>query len=308
MLEDLLDVLIGSEPFERLLLERARPVIAHANAGRDFLLAAFSRAIEAPVLAIAPGPREAEALALGVAAFLGADRVAKFPAWEALPYEGISPSPEIAARRADAARRARAADGPFVLVTSALAALQVIAPGLGETQPLQLGSGLEFPPDSLAERLVELGYQRSDIVEHRGEFAVRGGIVDVFPGTARRPIRLDYDGDTVESLREFVPATQLSSGRVEAALVEPVAELISTPELRERAERLARRTSGRIGDWLVRFADGLYFEGMASLGAPLSERHETIADPDTLAGIELVESGSVGGRSLERFAEPLDML
>ena len=304
MLENLLDVLIDSEPFERLLLERARPVVAHAAAGRDFLLAAFSRAIDAPVLAIAPGPREAEALALGVAAFLGAERVAEFPAWEALPYEGISPSPEIAARRADAVRRARSADGPFVLITPALAALQVLAPGLGETPPLELHASIELAPDALAERLVELGYQRTDIVEHRGEFAVRGGIIDLFPGTARRPVRVDFDGDTVESLREFVPATQLSSGRVESARVEPVSELVSTPELRERAERLARRTSGRIGDWLVRFADGLHFEGMASLGALLSDRQRTIADvlPEG-SWVVLTQSRRTSDRAAQSYAE-----
>lgn len=304
MLENLLDVLISSEPFERLLLERARPAVAHASSGRDFLLAAFSRAIDAPVLAIAPGPREAETLALGVAAFLGAERVAEFPAWEALPYEGISPSPEIAARRAGAVRRARAADGPFVLVAPALATLHVLAPGLGETAPVQLATGAELALGTFAERLVELGYQRTDVVEHRGEFAVRGGIIDLFPGTARRPVRVDLEGDTVESLREFVPATQLSSGRIESALVEPVGELVSTAELRDRAERLARRTSGRIGDWLVRFAEGLHFEGMASIGALLADRPRTIADvlPEG-SWVVLTQSRRTLDRAAQSFAE-----
>jgi len=304
MLESLLDVLIGSEPFERLLLERARPVVAHAAAGRDFLVAAFSRAINAPILAIAPGPREAETLTVGVAAFLGADRVAEFPAWEALPHEGINPSPEIAARRAEAVRRARAADGPFILVTPALAALQVLAPGLGQTPPLELDTGVELAPDALAERLVELGYLRTDIVEHRGEFAVRGGIIDLFPGTARRPIRVEFDGDTIESLREFVPATQLSSSGVDNARAEAVSELVSTPELRERAERLARRTSGRIGDWLVRFAEGLHFEGVASLGALLTDRQTTIADvmPEG-SWVVLTQSRRTLDRAAQSYAE-----
>ena len=93
MLERLLDALIASEAFERLLLERARPILARADAGEDFLVAALARALEAPVLVVAPGPREAEQLAVGAEAWLGPEAAALLPAWEALPYEGIGPSP-----------------------------------------------------------------------------------------------------------------------------------------------------------------------------------------------------------------------
>ncbi|HEX9716541.1 MAG TPA: DEAD/DEAH box helicase, partial [Actinomycetota bacterium] len=267
-LDRLLDDLVRSEPFERLLLERARPVLARAAAGADFVVAAVARALDAPILAVGPGPREAEELAHGVGAFLGPERVALLPAWEALPYEGISPSPETAARRAGAVRALREASGPFVLVTPAHAALQGIAPTLGLVEPLVLSPGSPVAPDALAERLVELGYVRADVVEHRGEFAVRGGIVDVFPGTARRPVRAEFDGDDVESLREFVPATQFSTEPVRRAEVQPVRELLASAELREKAERLAPRFMDRFRDQLTRFADGLVFEGMEGL-APL---------------------------------------
>ena len=276
-MEELLDILIGSDPFEKVLLERARPVVAHATAGRDFFLAGFARALDAPVLAVTPGPRESEALAAGVAAFLGEDRVAELPAWEALPYEGISPSPEISARRASAIRRLRSASGPFVVVTPAHSAMQVISSSLGEEPELSLAKGTELAPDVLAERLVSLGYFRSDVVEHRGEFAVRGGIVDLFPGTARRPVRLDYDGDLIDDIREFVPATQLSSGGVAVVSVPPVRELVATEQAKERASLLARRSDGRLGESLQRFADGLLFEGMESLAPLLQEGVVTAA-------------------------------
>src|SRR5439155_608538 len=81
--------------------------------------------------------------------------------------------------------------------------------------PLQLSAGTSRPPDQLAARLVDLGYTRTDVVEHRGEFAVRGGIVDVFPSTARRPVRAEFYGDDIESLRQFSAATQLSTGRID---------------------------------------------------------------------------------------------
>ena len=130
------------------------------------------------------------------------------------------------------------------------------------------------PPDELAERLVAQGYTRSDVVEHRGEFAVRGGIVDVFPGTGRRPARAEFDGDQIESLRSFTPATQLSTDKAEAIAVHPVRELASTPEIRKRAAALAPKYVGRIADGLARLADGLEFEGMESFVTLVSPESE----------------------------------
>ena len=154
-LDQALEALIGSEPFERLLLERARPIVARAAAGEDLVAAAVATALESPVMAVAAGPREAEALAAEAASYLGDDRVAFLPAWEALPYEGIGPTPEIAARRADAVHRLRAASGAFVVVAPALAAMQGLIPTLGAIPPLELVAGLDLAPDSLADRLVD---------------------------------------------------------------------------------------------------------------------------------------------------------
>jgi len=269
VLEEALDLLIGSEPFDRLLASSARPLVARAEAGHDYVVAAVARALGAPVLAIASGPHEAEALARGVKAFLGPAHVALLPAWESLPYEGISPSPEIAARRARAACRARTSQGPFVLVTPVLAAIQGLSPTLGQAEPMHVGRGTVVAPDDLAERLVDLGYARTDLVEHRGEFAVRGGILDFFPGSARRPVRAEFFGDDIESLREFSPATQLSTDPVALVEVDPVRELLLTAEVRERAEQAAPRHQGRFRGGLARIADGLAFEGMEALAGLL---------------------------------------
>jgi transcription-repair coupling factor (superfamily II helicase) len=267
-LEALTQALSRSEPFERVLLARERPIEARAEAGEGAAVAALASALDGPVLAVAPGPREADALADEVAAFLGEHRTAHLPAWEALPYEGISPSPEVAARRADAIGALRRATGPFVLVTPVLAAMQAVIPTLGTTDPLDLTPGRELPPDALAERLEELGYRRVDVVEHRGEFAVRGGVVDVFPGTDRRPVRVDFWGDEVESLRAFTPSTQLSTDRLGHAAVGPVRELIPDAAIRARAAERAPDHVERFRDGLQRIADGLHPEGMETL-APL---------------------------------------
>ena len=278
MLEGLLDVLIGSEAFERLLLERARPILARADAGEDFLVAALARALEVPVLVVAPGPREAEQLAAGAQAWLGLEGAALLPAWEALPYEGIGPSPEVSARRAQAVRRLRDAKGPLVFVAPALAAMQGLIPTLGDEPPLELVKGLELPPDALSERLVALGYARADVVEHRGEFAVRGGVLDVFPGTARRPVRLEYWGDEIESLREFVPSSQLSSGPVVRVEVPPVRELVADEALMTRARELAPRHLDRFRDALERIGEGLHPEGAESFAPLLFEAMPTPAE------------------------------
>ncbi len=157
--------------------------------------------------------------------------------------------------------------------------MQGLVPTLGEVPPLELVNGLELPPDALAERLVDLGYLRADVVEHRGEFAVRGGVLDVFPGNARRPVRLEYWGDEIESLREFVPSSQLSSGPVVRVQVPPVRELD-----RGRRARGAGRASARpdtsIGSATASSAsaDGLHAEGAESLAPLLFDRLPTPAE------------------------------
>ena len=273
-----LDALATSSPFERLLVERARPILAHAEAGGDAVIAALARALDVPVLAIAPGPHEAESLAAEAAAYLGADRVALLSAWEALPYEGIGPTPEIAARRADAVHRLREATGAFVLVAPVLAAMQGLIPTLGAVPPLDLVVGRELPPDVLAGRLVDLGYARADLVEHRGEFAVRGGVVDVFAGDARRPVRLEYWGEEIESLREFSTSTQLSTAKVARVLVPAVRELIPDEQIRALAGRRAQLHADRFRDGLQRIADGLFVEGAETFAPFLFDRMPTVAE------------------------------
>src|SRR5204862_4839824 len=231
-LRQVLDEAAGSEPFGRLLaasgpVRRARA----APPGQPFVAAVLAHALDAPVLVLAHDPRAAEEVVAAATVFLGPDRVVRFPAWESLPYEGISPAPQVAGARARSAYRLRTARGPMVVAAPALAAIQGLAPTLGRHEPLELRAGASVAPDALTDRLIALGYSRVDVVEHRGEFAIRGGIVDLFPSSSRRPVRLDYFGDRVESLREFAPATQLSTGRVDGVEVYPCRELILTEDV-----------------------------------------------------------------------------
>ena len=271
-LASLLESFAGSEPFEAMLLTRERPITAHLEAGDGFVLAALATALDTAVLALAPGPREAEALLADVASFLP-DRATLLPAWEALPYELLSPAPDVAARRSATVRRLREAAGPLVVVAPVLAAMQAIAPTAGTVAPLELARGTTMAPDALAVALLELGYERVDVVEHRGEFAARGGVLDVFPADERRPVRLEFWGDDVEEIRRFVPSTQLSREQVERVSVDPARELVLDDATRDRARRAAAALDDeRLRDLLARMAEGLAPDGAESAAAFVADR------------------------------------
>jgi transcription-repair coupling factor (superfamily II helicase) len=277
-MEKLLEPLLESETFQALL-SRTGPRLARAEApGHPYVVAGLARALDAPVLAVVPGPREAERLAAGAEAFLGPDRALMLPAWEALPLEGISPSPDVAARREIAARRLRDPDGALVVAAPVAAALQRIVPTLGRRDQVVLQTGDEVPPDVLADRLVGLGYVREDLVQHRGEFAVRGFIVDVFPGGAARPARVELAGDEIERLREFSPATQTSTGPVGRLDVPPVRELLPDEDVRALARAALPRHRGHLREVLERLAEGLLFEGMEQAGTLLYDALAVPAD------------------------------
>ncbi|HMC36346.1 MAG TPA: transcription-repair coupling factor [Actinomycetota bacterium] len=260
---DVLATASATGPFQRLLAASGPVRAAEVPApGHGFVAAVLAHVLESPIVVLAHDPRAADAIAQEAAAFLRNEQVIRFPAWESLPYEGISPSPQIAGARAEAALRLRAAHGPLVVAAPVLAAIQGLTPELGLHAPLQLSAGTSRPPDQLAARLVDLGYTRTDVVEHRGEFAVRGGIVDVFPSTARRPVRAEFYGDDIESLRQFSAATQLSTGRIDAIEIHPSRELLPTADVRRRADGALPRYRGQFRAALERLSEGQSFEGM----------------------------------------------
>jgi transcription-repair coupling factor (superfamily II helicase) len=308
-LDRMIEEAASSEPFERLLAAPGPARVARAaGPGHPFVAAVLARALDSPVLALAHDPRAADALAAGAAVFLGPARVVRFPAWESLPYEGISPSPQVAAARARAAHLLVNARGPLVVVAPVLAALQGLSPAIGRLEPLALAGGETLPPDGLAERLVELGYSRVDVVEHRGEFAVRGGIVDLFPATARRPVRADFEGDLIESLREFSPGTQLSTGPAGRVEVYPCRELIASDDVRTRADEAASRFRGQFRALLDRLAGGLTFEGMEQAIPLIFDRRPFLADLLPAGGWVLLSSARRVSDRAARIVEEADAL
>ena len=171
----------------------------------------------AVVLAVTATTRAAEDLVSALSAYLPGHAVADFPSWETLPHERLSPRTDTVGRRLAVLRRlahpgdAGAHDGPLsVVVAPVRSLLQPIARGLGDLAPVSLEVGAEYPLEEVVEALVAAAYTRTDLVERRGEFAVRGGVLDIFPPTHDQPLRVEFFGDEVEEIRPFKVADQRS--------------------------------------------------------------------------------------------------
>jgi transcription-repair coupling factor (superfamily II helicase) len=188
----------------------------------------------APVIVVTATGREAEDVATALPGLLPRARVAVFPSWETLPHERLSPSSDTVGRRVAVMRRLAHPDPsdelclPIdVLVTSVRAFLQPVILGIGDVEPVRLQAGDEVPLTDLVTTLVELGYERVDLVERRGQVAVRGGILDVFPPTEEHPLRVEFWGDSVEEVRTFAIADQRSWSCATRSLAPAVRELLT---------------------------------------------------------------------------------
>ena len=230
--------------------------VANANLDADFsltpglnapLLVAMMRERirtgEPPaLLAVTATSRETESLRDALTALEPDAEILEFPAWETLPHERLSPSAEITGRRFDTLRQVATWSGttPLIVLASVRAVLQPIAGNLLAVQPLTLTRGSRGNDlAALSRQLVNLAYTRVDIVTRRGEFAVRGGIVDVFSPTAEHPYRLDFFGDELETVRAFSIADQRSlDGDIDEVTLPPSRELLLTDAVRQRAREM----------------------------------------------------------------------
>ncbi|WNG86515.1 transcription-repair coupling factor [Mycobacterium sp. ITM-2016-00317] len=251
-----------------------------------------------PLLVVTATGREADDLTAELRGVFG-DAVALFPSWETLPHERLSPGVDTVGARMMLLRRLSHPDdarlGPplRVVVTAARSLLQPMAqhPGrVDEVAPVTLAVGAEADFDSIVARLVDLAYSRVDMVGKRGEFAVRGGILDVFPPTAEHPVRVEFWGDEVSEMRMFSIADQRSIPEIEvdSLIAVPCRELLLTADVRERAAALSAEhpvlensVTGSVPDMLAKLAEGIPVEGMEAL-LPLLRPSDFATLPDHL--------------------------
>ena len=250
--------------------ERVRALVgSHApitvpDAARPYLLAALARHLDKPVLAITARAEEAESVARDIQAFLGREGADVFPGWEVLPGEPVSPSVETMGRRLQVLHKLRAGRA-FVAVTSAQGATQLVAPIRDDLVPISLAAGAEVSLEDVMQRLVEMGYERNYIVERRGEFAVRGGILDIFSPAAERPVRAEFWGDEITSLRQFALASQRSLEDIEGFEVGAARELVTDETTRQRAKELMMGQSSADHQVLAQLAEGVIEQGAERL-------------------------------------------
>ncbi|MFH8567350.1 transcription-repair coupling factor [Streptomyces sp. NPDC017993] len=257
-------------------------------AARPFAVAALARDAGRPVLAVTATGREADDLAAALRTLVPAGEehsVVEFPSWETLPHERLSPRSDTVGRRLAVLRRLahpRADDvmaGPVSIVVAPIrSVLQPQVKGLGDLVPVSLRTGESADLGDIVDGLAAAAYTRVELVEKRGEFAVRGGILDVFPPTEEHPLRVEFWGDDVEEIRYFKVADQRSLEVAEHGLwAPPCRELLLTEEVRTRAAALAEQHP-ELGELLGKIAEGIAVEGMESLAPALVDEMELLLD------------------------------
>ena len=229
------------------------------------------------LLVVTATDREADDLAIALGSYAPETRVAHFPSWETLPHERLSPRSDTVGRRLGVLRQLAHPDqaGQLdVVVAPVRAVVQPLVAGLGDLAPVRLEVGQEQDFEEIISALSEAAYSRVDMVTRRGEFAVRGGILDVFAPTDPHPVRIEFFGDEVEQMRYFSVADQRSLDEDERPTIldaAPCRELLITEDIRARAKGLLPKMP-HAQELLTKIADGIAAEGMESLAPVLAER------------------------------------
>jgi transcription-repair coupling factor (superfamily II helicase) len=258
----------------------ARRLQGVQGGARAYVLSLIAEKNPRPILIVSPSAPDAENLFDDLAFFLGEERslpplrkrLHLFPSWEVLPLEKLSPHPDNLASRLEGLYKLVEESAPIVIATPAALMQRVIPREALKRSYLYLVAGQELSRESLVEHLVQWGFQNVPLVEERGDFSVRGGIIDLFSPGYGHPVRLEFDGDRLESIREFNPATQRSALSQEDLLLLPMKEFSLK---RSGLDDILRRIEQRAVDLeidrrekkslLESLREGIPFPGMESL-------------------------------------------
>jgi transcription-repair coupling factor (superfamily II helicase) len=308
--------LLRDEPALGSVLGAPDALLACPETARPLVLAALAHLSgRRPLLVACPTGTMAGQVFDDLSQMLPDGEVVLFPGWETLPFERVSPSVETMGRRLEVLWRLQSADRrPTVIVAGVRALLQRIGPGTADVEPIVVRPGAVLDPDDLLRRLVHGGYRREELVEHRGEVAKRGAIIDVFPSTGDVPIRIDLWGDEVDRLTTFNVNDQRSSDDLAEVCLFPARELVPSDAVRERAAGLVAAEPWGREQW-ERIADGALFDGMESWLPWLCEPTTTSPDgvqlltdllPDS-AKVVLIEPRRMRDRAADLLAEEDDL-
>ncbi|MEW6697508.1 MAG: transcription-repair coupling factor [Bacillota bacterium] len=208
-------------------------VFGLSGSQRSYLFAGLAHAGR-PVLVVTPGETEAGTLVDDLTSLLPGTQVQLFPVWQLLPYQVLAHSNEVLAQRLRVLEKITAGESMLV-VTSVEALLRRLAPPeVFRSAGLELSLGQRVDLDQFRLELVKMGYERVELVEGRGQFSSRGGIIDIYPMTAANPVRLEFFDDEVDSIRHFDVANQRSLDKLKQIRITPCRELVATPEAWQR--------------------------------------------------------------------------
>ena len=281
------------EPTQNYLSENDNLIAPAAVHG--FLAATLNT----PLLIITTSTRHAEELSQEIGSWIGKDLVVNFPAWETLPHERLSPKADTVTARFKALNKI-SDQKVKVIVCSVRALLQPIIANNLNTSIIKIQQGLNLHMQELMNQLIRFGFSRSDLVERRGDFAVRGGILDIFPADQDHPIRIDFFGDEIEELSYFSISDQRSLEKIKVEVsINPCREMLIDEKLKQKARTLGKDFP-EIKDLTEKICEGILFEGMESLAAGLVDDFKSITDylsPSTQ--IWLIDEPRIKSRAID---------
>lgn len=265
-----------SETTRGILADTQSEAIITTDAATPFLIAQQSE--DHQVVVVTHSSKRASELLLELSELT--DGVMEFPAWETLPHEKLSPNSDTVAKRIHTLLNINSAK---IIVTTARALIQPIVSTAINLPLITIKKGDSFEFEKLLHELTLRAYSRVDLVERRGDFAVRGGIVDIFPPLAEHPVRIEFFGDDVEELKYFEISDQRTFAPIVGTLsLIPCKELLITRDVKERAIELKMKYPELL-EMCSKIEEGIYPDGIESLSAVLS--------PDLKSFIEFLSDG-----------------
>jgi len=273
------------------------------SSSKAFFIARLYQTVSKPIAIITAGQDEADGLLSDINIFLNLNsKLYHFPPWETLPYEPISPHKDISGERLKVLSSVMESDVKFILLTPVESIIQRIIPkDVLRDAILKFSVGDLLERDIISEYLITGGYKNSDIVEDKGEFSIRGGILDVYPPDSDNPFRIEFMGDEIESIREFDSATQRSIKDVKEIKIVPARELVLKKGILEKGITKIEGEKGINAEILNRLKIGLPFSGIERLAPYFYENMDTLFDYVPSDAIVILDEPSYVHKKIEDF-------
>ena len=263
--------LVSLSETSRSAIDSVAETIVTTSSSIPFLIA--HQAAQHPILVVTHSSKRATELAAELGEII--EGIWEFPAWETLPHERLSPNSDTVAKRISTLMNIAQAR---IVVTTARALVQPINAAINALPPLNLEIGQELEFTSLIRELSDRAYNRVDLVERRGDFAVRGGIVDIFPPLSAHPVRIEFFGDEIEELKYFEIGDQRTFAPVVGPLpIIPCREILITEEIKTRASEL-KSIYPQLREIFAKIEAGIYVEGIESLASVLQPGMKSLID------------------------------